>query len=571
MGRRKAFLVVALILSFSISSMIVLENIENTPQLQYSEHELRRLMHSTIQYIDHDPIYVTDNSDFISQANLKGWLGNGTELNPYIISGISITGNGEGIPRDPDNPPSVNMSDPFRFLININNTNLHFHISNSLLAGAGRYAIYLYNVSNARINGNRITSSNWDGLRLEYAENCTIYNNSVYNNSLRGIDIRNSNNIEIYNNSGYSNGVNGFYFGRSRNNTINNNIAYNNLWHGISIDDYSHDNTIINNTAYNNSMEGIGLWDSNNNKIHNNSVYDNNWCGIYLYSSISNTISSNTIFNQGWEGIELDEYSSINNIYNNSIYNNYNGIILYSASSVTIENNTLFYNSYNGITLIDSARNSIIHNFIINNGENGISLDGSSHHNLIVNNSIFNNEGYGILIGSSDNTFSGNNFSNNQRGETQTVTYPSWSDLTTSFFTFLIGLVIIGILIFFGLSIGAIIILRSRAKPKVVPYSTMGVSQRGFQMEARTESGFCFNCGSRIPPKAKFCNLCGTSLEEMADKRVKTKSDPFYSDDFEKRESDFSSGYEKVTCPVCGNITDQIKCEECGTQLKMWK
>ncbi len=556
-----------------MSLIVVLENIDNTQHLQSSDQTSRRQMRSTTQYIDHDPIYIIDNSDFINQANLNGWLGNGSVSNPYIISGISITGKGEGIPGDPFDPPSVNMSDPFRFLININNTNLHFLISDSLLVGAGRYSIFLYNVSNARINGNKITKSNWDGLRLEYTENCTVYDNRAYNNSLRGIDLRNSNNIEVYNNSGYNNGVNGFYLGRSRNNTINNNFAYNNLWHGISVADYSHDNTIINNTAYNNSMEGIGLWDSNNNKIRNNSVYDNNLCGIYLYSSISNTISSNTVFNQGWEGIQLDEYSSINNIFNNSLYNNFNGIILYSASSVTIENNTLFDNRYNGITLIDSARNSIIHNFIFYNGENGIFLDESSHHNLIVNNSIFNNEGYGILIGSSDNTFSGNNFSNNQRGETQTVTYPSWSDLTASLYTVLIGLIVIGLVIFLGISIGAIIIRRSRTRVKsqVVHYSALRTSQRRPQMQTRTESGFCFNCGSQIPPKAKFCNLCGTSLKEMADKRVKTKSDPFYSDDFEKPESDFLSGYEKVTCPVCGNITDQIKCEDCGTQLKKWK
>ena len=50
---------------------------------------------------------------------------------------ITIIGIGEGIPGDPYDPPSVNMSDPFRFLININNTNLHFHISHNLFVGAG--------------------------------------------------------------------------------------------------------------------------------------------------------------------------------------------------------------------------------------------------------------------------------------------------------------------------------------------------------------------------------------------------------------------------------------------------
>ena len=90
-------------------------------------------------------------------------------------------------------------------------------------------------------------------------------------------------------------------------------------------------------------------------------------------------------------------------------------------------------------------------------------------------------------------------------------------------------------------------------------------------MQTRTESRFCFNCGSQIPPRAKFCNLCGTTLNHNDAEQFKPTSNPFYSDDFGRSKSDFAFGSGKMTCPVCGNKTNQINCEECGTQLRLRK
>jgi hypothetical protein len=63
----------------------------------------------SINYTEHEPIVIDGNDDFITQ----GWPGNGTEANPFRISGLSIL--------------SEDTS------INISNVDVFFAISNSWL------------------------------------------------------------------------------------------------------------------------------------------------------------------------------------------------------------------------------------------------------------------------------------------------------------------------------------------------------------------------------------------------------------------------------------------------------
>ncbi|MHA1215532.1 MAG: hypothetical protein ACTSPG_09545, partial [Candidatus Hodarchaeales archaeon] len=92
---------------------------------------------STTSYVPHSPIQITSNDDFA----LLGFPGNGTAADPYQISGLNITSS------------STN-------LIEIQNTNCYFVITNNLLNGlASNYnAISFQSVSNGRIEGNIIHS-----------------------------------------------------------------------------------------------------------------------------------------------------------------------------------------------------------------------------------------------------------------------------------------------------------------------------------------------------------------------------------------------------------------------------
>jgi ABC-type branched-subunit amino acid transport system substrate-binding protein len=111
------------------------------------------------------PIAIDGNDELISLAQGEGWLGDGNKSNPFIIQKFNVTGTELGTPIDPYNLPPVNMSDPYRILIEINNTDLFLKIQNNLLVGAGDSAIVLRNVSNAEINGNAVTQSKRHAIR----------------------------------------------------------------------------------------------------------------------------------------------------------------------------------------------------------------------------------------------------------------------------------------------------------------------------------------------------------------------------------------------------------------------
>ena len=51
----------------------------------------------SIATIEHDPINIISDADFMAQATLEAWTGNGTSSNPYLIDGYNITHRGYNI------------------------------------------------------------------------------------------------------------------------------------------------------------------------------------------------------------------------------------------------------------------------------------------------------------------------------------------------------------------------------------------------------------------------------------------------------------------------------------------
>ncbi len=98
--------------------------------------------------VENATIYINGNDDFINQANVEGRPGEGTALNPYVISGYEIIGSGSGN------------------LIDIWETDIHFRISNCELDN-GYYGILLRNVTNGEISNNEVTNSE-EGICLHY-------------------------------------------------------------------------------------------------------------------------------------------------------------------------------------------------------------------------------------------------------------------------------------------------------------------------------------------------------------------------------------------------------------------
>ena len=245
-----------------------------------------------VKYITHDVIRINNDTDFANQAAAEGWPGDGTQSNPYIISGYDIDAHGAGN------------------AIYIGNTTVYFVVENCYLhntslqswpyfAGTG---ITLYKVTNGTLENNTCSNNDWDGIYLWYSSNNVISNNTCSNNG------------------------DGIYL------------------------DYSSNNMISNNTCSNND-QGIWLYSSSNNVISNNTC-SNNGYGIYLYYySSNNVITNNTYSNNNWDGIFLDSSSNGNVISNNLFANNTDyGIYIYSGSNNHIYHNSFYYNQGSGGT-----------------------------------------------------------------------------------------------------------------------------------------------------------------------------------------------------------------------------
>jgi parallel beta-helix repeat protein len=279
------------------------------------------------------PILIDGNTEFNNTAAAKGWSGNGTAVNPYIINGLNITG-----------PASSN-------LIEIRNTDAYFQLINCSLSG-GIIGISLNNVTNSYISGN-----------------------AIYSNSLRGIEIFSSFNNVISTNKAYNNFRDGIYQAASNHSAIFNNTAYENGWDGIRFEPIFAtgaicvNNTISANLLYKNAEDGIGLLNADSNIISDNTIYNNSWKGIRLDGSLGNNIKNNTIYINREDGIWLQN-SNDTSIMSNQVNDSLWAAIRLEPSS---RNNTISYNALarsanEGVRISQTDNNTISWNNFINNG-----------------------------------------------------------------------------------------------------------------------------------------------------------------------------------------------------------
>ncbi len=229
-------------------------------------------------------IRINNDTDFSNLATSEGWHGNGTQGNPYVISGYIIDAQGGGS------------------AIYIGNTSVYFVVENCSIrnltyrasyfyTGAG---IILYNTRNARINNNTIENA-YGGVDFPSSSSkITVENNSISNVTGEG----------IYIDSGY-------------------------------------DNIIQNNTISNPGESGIYLLLSNNQLVHNNTILNSGHTGILNRDSYRGTVSDNKIIHAGEHGIFING-GNWNTIKDNTIsYPKENGIYLYPAQDNKIYGNTM--------------------------------------------------------------------------------------------------------------------------------------------------------------------------------------------------------------------------------------
>ena len=133
-----------------------------------------------IAYSTHSPIYIYGNAAFIPANGVTG--GNGSQSNPYIISGWDI------------DPLSTNNQG-----IWIEGTTAYFMIRDCYIhrgAGIGYCGIYLKNCMNGIVSNNTCFQ-NLVGIYLSSSNGNTLINNTISNEDFYGIQLRDLSNNNI--------------------------------------------------------------------------------------------------------------------------------------------------------------------------------------------------------------------------------------------------------------------------------------------------------------------------------------------------------------------------------------
>ncbi len=398
---------------------------------------------SILAGVEHDPIVIDGDENFIETASNEDWSGDGSEDDPFIIDDYDI-----------------DLGGASGHCIDISNTQVYFTISNCYLTGAGinpGAGIYLNNVTNGDIIDNTILK-NYNGIYFVESDDNTVVNNSCNDINGYGIYLYDSNSNFIANNtdiycsygifleSSYfniltSNICYGDYRGieleMSDSNILNNNTCYSNTHSGIYLYISSDSNTLtdntcysttngiyvfmsvsnvlINNTCYENDESGIYLNNSNHTTLRKNFCYNNDLHGIYLEKSESNTITDNTCNLNIWCGIIL-AYSNFSTLTNNVCYDNIYGVYLGGSIHNILVNNTAYSNSESGFYLIIAHFNTLTDNTGYDNDFYGINVEYCSF-NMLTDNTLYENNAWGInLLTSTCNIVTKNLFYDNTGG-----------------------------------------------------------------------------------------------------------------------------------------------------------
>ncbi|TFF90211.1 MAG: hypothetical protein EU548_04175, partial [Promethearchaeota archaeon] len=259
-------------------------------------------------------------------VSTRSWCsGLGTEMNPFIIEGLTIDGLNSEI------------------CIEIENSDVYFSIENCELfnssqTGSKDSGIIIRNSTNALVKKNLIYS-NKHGIFLDRCNNSILLNNQIENVTLFGI-----------------------YVFESENNSIFSNILFNNP-RGLRLDS-SHANMVNDNKILNSTTQGISLRFAHMNSVKSNEIKYNHFDGIYTYFSSKNNITQNYILHNQRHGMFISYNSTNNFIYQNEVIKN-NNTGIYIIGTLPM-NNTFWNNAFT-----ENARHAF-ENGTLNFWDNGI-------------------------------------------------------------------------------------------------------------------------------------------------------------------------------------------------------
>ena len=427
---------------FAVLLLVVLLPMSQFPDSRIDTSMIPR--HGIISILaDHDTIVINNDTDFVNQATLESWPGNGTIGNPYLIQNYNFSTGGVAI--------------------TIKDTSVHFIIQYCTLFSPDT-CIYLSNVKNGTVYHCNSNSA----IMFYKGSRNSVTSNTIHRTSSPGISIFEANDIEITQNT-----IECLYTGIELDRAINITITFNEIdGGGISVDGNSieflnshtiHDNLVdgqpvlylngLSEASFDVSLysqvivvdcegcslhsglfidsyfyaitisfsQDIEVYDCNVSQIHSAFMYvykssgcsfiNNSINGVivpYDFDECQSCIIQGNIIDGGFHTFKLDNVRDFifegNSLYNSEVFfwsRNVNGTIIH-------DNLLDGWNTDFGIELIRGYSNYIYGNKI-KQCQEGISIEEGAH-NIFINNKVFDSGQFGIHLQAStyNNTFVNN-------------------------------------------------------------------------------------------------------------------------------------------------------------------
>jgi parallel beta-helix repeat protein len=300
-------------------------------------------------YAAHSVIWIQNNQEFQNQATAESWAGNGTESNPYIISGYSF---------DQDTQP-----------VRIWNTDVYWIFKNNLVTGtvgSAQCGIWLESCSNGAIIHNEICNRH-SGMYTSSIENTVIFENIIHDCRGNGLEIGGGMSNTIINENTIRNiGMNGIYSNPTINCTIQGNTLSDIDEIGIDLLGGSAGCNVTDNSIDNCGSSGIKISVASGCFVTHNNISSTTTNGLHMVGALECNVTENRINNIIGDGMEL-----------------------YSARYSTVSENFIINCTGSGLLLTSGVESGFYWNYIKNTSEYAMNIGPSCANFSVMYNSFF--------------------------------------------------------------------------------------------------------------------------------------------------------------------------------------
>lgn len=324
----------------------------------------------TESYVHHDQIWIQSNEEFSIQAAAESWAGDGSEGNPYVITGYLF---------DCESQP-----------LRIWDTTVHWIFTENVIDGVGSAVVcgtYIDNVTHGSIINNEVLNRH-SALALTTVEDFIVSGNYIHDCWGNGIEFFTAGmkRTIVQDNTIENIGGSGIYSTTSSDCVVKNNTLTNIDSIGIALMGQTPNCNVTGNTISNTEGAGIMMANTDTGFVTGNIITQAVYQGICMNTPSYCVISGNTIGDVNGDGIrEIDaEFSDFSeNIIQNCTDD---GFLLSSGTNTSVHSNSLSNITGYAVNLEPgSSYFSVKYNTFIDNGVDcQVCDDGTS--NLISQN-----------------------------------------------------------------------------------------------------------------------------------------------------------------------------------------